>query len=268
MNPILTIAIRAARKAGNFIAKNYEIPSSISINQKKINNFMVNIDHNAEFLIHEVIYKSYPKHTILSKKNIELINKDQNIQWVIDSLSGASNFIRRFPYFSVSIAVRIKNRTEVAVIYDPIHNELFTAIRGQGAQLNGYRLRGSYAKNLNNAILATGFPSQLEEYITPYTTIIRKLCMKCVDFRRTGSIALDLAYVASGRMDGFLEMGLKPYNFVAGELIIRESSGLVTDFIGGHNYFNFRNNTVAGNPYIVKMILSILCEDIKITTKY
>ncbi|MEG3054411.1 MAG: inositol-1-monophosphatase, partial [Hafnia paralvei] len=175
--------------------------------------------------------------------------------WVVDPLDGTANFIKRLPHFAVSIAVRIKGRTEVAVVYDPMRNELFTATRGQGAQLNGYRLRGAAAKDLDGTILATGFPFKVKQHAPAYIAILGKLFTQCADFRRTGSAALDLAYVAAGRVDGFFEIGLKPWDFAGGELLVREAGGLVTDFVGGHNYLS-SGNIIAGNPRVVKAILA------------
>lgn len=266
MHPMLTIAVRAARKAGNLIAKNYETPDAIEASQKGTYDVVTNVDRDAEYLIIEVLRKSYPQHTIVTEERGELIGDDQNVQWVIDPLDGTSNFIKRFPHFSVSIAVRIKGRTEVAVVYDPMRNELFTAIRGQGAQLNGYRLRGTHAKVLDGAILATNFLFKHKQHSATYIKMIGTLFTQCADFRRTGSAALDLAYVAAGRVDGFFEIGLKPWDFVAGELLVRESGGLVTDFIGGHNHFS-SGNVVAGNPRVVKAILSTLREELSETLK-
>jgi myo-inositol-1(or 4)-monophosphatase len=199
--------------------------------------------------------------SIVSEERGELIGEDRDVQWVIDPLDGTANFIKRFPHFSVSIAVRIKGRTEVAVVYDPMRNELFTATRGQGAQLNGYRLRGTNAKDLDGTILATGFPFKVKQHATPYINIVGKLFTQCADFRRTGSAALDLAYVAAGRVDGFFEIGLKPWDFAAGELLVREAGGLVTDFVGGHNHFS-SGNLVAGNPRVVKAMLATMREEL------
>ncbi len=158
MHPMLNIAVRAARKAGNLIAKNYETPDAVEASQKGSNDFVTNVDKAAEAVIIDTIRKSYPQHTIITEESGELEGTDQDVQWVIDPLDGTTNFIKRLPHFAVSIAVRIKGRTEVAVVYDPMRNELFTATRGQGAQLNGYRLRGSTARDLDGTILATGFP--------------------------------------------------------------------------------------------------------------
>ncbi len=149
MHPMLNIAVRAARKAGNLIAKNYETPDAVEASQKGSNDFVTNVDKAAEAVIIDTIRKSYPQHTIITEESGELEGTNQDVQWVINPLDGTTNFIKRLPHFAVSIAVRIKGRTEVAVVYNPMRNELFTATRGQGAQLNGYRLRGSTARDLD-----------------------------------------------------------------------------------------------------------------------
>jgi len=261
MHPMLTIAVRAARKAGNLIAKHYETPDSVETTQKGTNDFVTNVDRDAEHLIIDVIRKSYPKHTIIGEECGELAGEDQEVQWIIDPLDGTTNFVKRLPHFAVSIAVRIKGRTEVAVVYDPMRNELFTATRGQGAQLNGYRLRGTNAKDLDGTILATGFPFKAKQHANSYINVLGKLFGECADFRRTGSAALDLAYVAAGRVDGFFEIGLKPWDFAGGELLVRESGGVVTDFVGGHDHY-LSGNVVAGNPRVVKGILNTMREEL------
>ncbi|MFP3013698.1 MAG: inositol-1-monophosphatase [Arsenophonus sp. NC-XBC3-MAG3] len=255
MHPILTIAIRAARQAGNFIAKSYEKPDFIEIISKGQNDFMTNIDKKAEQIIIETIEKSYPDHTLLTEESGKILRKNEDIQWVIDPLDGTNNFTKRLPHFAVSIAVRIKDRTEIAAIYNPMLNELFTSVRGQGAQLNGYRLRIKNNNELEGAIIATGFPFKVKQHSGTYINIITKLFKKCADFRRTGSAALDLAYVAASRVDGFFEIGLKPWDFMAGELLVRESGGIITDFVGGHNYL-ISGNLLAGSPRIVKKMVS------------
>ncbi|AUX94420.1 inositol-1-monophosphatase [Mixta gaviniae] len=261
MHPMLNIAVRAARKAGNLIAKNYETPDAVEASQKGSNDFVTNVDRDAERLIIEVIRKSYPQHTIIGEESGELLAEDQDVQWVIDPLDGTTNFIKRLPHFAVSIAVRIKGRTEVAVVYDPMRNELFTAVRGQGAQLNGYRLRGSTARDLDGTILATGFPFKQKQHAATYMKLVSKLFTQCADFRRTGSAALDLCYVAAGRVDGYFEIGLKPWDFAAGELIAREAGSLVTDFTGGHG-FMATGNLVAGNPRVVKSLLAAMRDEL------
>lgn len=254
MHPMLNIAIRAARKAGNLIIKSYENPSSVNVSQKGMNDFATNVDHGAEHLIIEVIQKAYPKHTIITEERGVLTGEDDSVQWVIDPLDGTTNFINLFPHFSVSIAARIQGRTEVAVVYDPLRNELFTAVRGQGAQLNGYRLRVSNAKELTGTVLATGFPSRQKQLANTYLSMLSKLFVNCADFRRTGSAALDLAYVAAGRVDGFFEMGLKPWDIAAGELLVREAGGIVTDLDGNTTYL-VTGNIVAAPAKLLKDII-------------
>lgn len=253
MHPMLNIAIRAARKAGNFLARNYEHPEQIEKMTKGENDFVTNIDKGAERLIIDIIHKAYPQHTIIAEESGNTVGEDETA-WIIDPLDGTTNFINGLPHFCVSIAVRQKQRTEVGVVYDPIRNELFTATRGQGAQLNGYRLR-CHDQGLDGAILATGFPFKCKQHAAAYLTIVNSLFNQCADFRRTGSAALDLAYVASGRVDGYFEIGLQPWDCAAGDLLVREAGGVVTDFIGGHNYLQ-SGNLVAGNSRIVKNMLA------------
>ncbi|WP_225639585.1 inositol-1-monophosphatase [Candidatus Profftia sp. (ex Adelges kitamiensis)] len=255
MNPILNIAIRAARMAGNLIIRYYENSNAIQNNQKYGNDFVIKLKRNAEHLIIETIRKSYPNHIIISAAQNTVSSTATNIQWVIEPLDSTANFIRNFPHFAVSIAVSVKGRTEVSVVYDPMRNELFTSIRGEGAQLNGYRLRVKTAKYLDNTILATGFPLNIKYSSSNYLIILSKLLKQCVNFRCTGSPALDLAYVSAGRVDGFFQPGLKPWYFSGGECLVREANGLVTDFLGDHNYLK-SGNIIAGNPRIVKAILA------------
>lgn len=254
MHPMLNIAIRAARRAGSVITQHLANPSAIETTQKGTNDFVTNVDNQAEAAIIDVIRKAYPDHTIIGEESGQLLGNDNDVQWVIDPLDGTRNFINGFPHFCVSIAARQNSRTEVAVVFDPIRNELFTAARGQGAQLNGYRLRCPELKTLEGTILATGFPFKYKQFSNNYIGMINSLFTECADFRRTGSAALDLCYVASGRVDGYFEIGIKPWDFMAGELILREAGGVVTDFVGDNNYMH-SGNMVAGHSKIVKHIL-------------
>ena len=251
MNPMLNIAIRAARRAGNVIAKNYERRDDIQTSKKGINDYVTSVDKAAEAEIIEIIQKSYSDHTIISEERGALEGKDSDIQWVIDPLDGTTNFVKGLPHFSVSIAIRVKNRTEVGVVYDPIRNELFTAVRGEGAKLNEVRLRVDSQNELNGAILATGFPFKQPNLMPTQFAIMNNLIDEAADFRRTGSAALDLCYVASGRVDGYFEMGLKPCDCAAGDLIVREAGGLVCDFNAGHDYLR-SGNIVAAPARILK----------------
>ena len=255
MNPMLNIAIRAARKAGNVIAKNYERRDDIQTSKKGINDYVTSVDKAAEAEIIEIIQKSYPDHTIISEELGALEGKDSDIQWVIDPLDGTTNFVKGLPHFSVSIAIRVKNRTEVGVVYDPIRNELFTAVRGEGAKLNEVRLRVDSQNELNGAILATGFPFKQPNLMPTQFAIMNNLIDEAADFRRTGSAALDLCYVASGRVDGYFEMGLKPWDCAAGDLIVREAGGLVCDFDAGNGYLR-SGNIIAAPSRVIKDMLN------------
>lgn len=259
MHPMLNIAVRAARRAGTIITQHLSNPSAIETTQKGQNDFVTNVDKQAEAAIIEVIQKAYPDHTIIGEESGQLLGSDDSIQWVIDPLDGTTNFVKGFPHFAVSIAARQNGRTEVAVVYDPIRNELFTAVRGQGAQLNGYRLRMADLKSIEGTVLATGFPFKYKQFSQNYMSMVNALFVHCADFRRTGCASLDLAYVACGRVDGYFEIGLKPWDFMAGELIVREAGGVITDFVGDNHYLD-SGNLVAGNAKVVRGILTTIRE--------
>ncbi|MCJ2378387.1 inositol-1-monophosphatase [Vibrio sp. ZSDZ34] len=260
MHPMLNIAIRAARKAGNHIAKSLENTDKIESVQKGTNDFVTNIDKEAEALIIDTIKNSYPDHSIVAEESGLMEGKDSDVQWIIDPLDGTNNFVRGIPHFSVSIAVRIKGKTEVACVYDPMINELFTAQRGAGAQLNNARMRVKQLKDLQGTVLATGFPFKQKQHSESYFKIMSALFVECADFRRTGSAALDLCYLAAGRVDGYFELGLKPWDMAAGELIAREAGAIVTDFAGGTDYMK-SGNVVASSARGVKSMLKHIREN-------
>lgn len=250
---MLNIAIRAARSAGTIISRAFEQLDKIEIESKGTNDFVTNVDLSAEQVIIETIKKSYPDHTIISEECGEIKGSDEDYQWIIDPLDGTTNFIKGIPHFSVSIALRIKGKLDQAVIYDPIRGELFTASRGKGAQLNGFRIRVKQHRELAGTILATGFPFKYKQHTNAYMDMFKSLFTQTADMRRAGSAALDLAYVASGRVDGFFEIGLKPWDTAAGELLVIEAGGLVTNFSGNH--YNSSGNIVAASPRLLKEIV-------------
>ncbi|MCW8334965.1 inositol-1-monophosphatase [Vibrio paucivorans] len=260
MHPMLNIAIRAARKAGNHIAKSLENSDKIESAQKGTHDFVTNIDKEAESIIIDTIKNSYPEHSIVAEENGLIEGKDNDVQWIIDPLDGTTNFLKGFPHFSVSIAVRIKGKTEVACVYDPMLNELFTAQRGAGAQLNNARIRVNQLKDLQGTVLATGFPFKQKQHSESFMKIMTSLFTECADFRRTGSAALDLCYLASGRVDGYFELGLKPWDMAAGELIAREAGAILTDFSGGTEYMK-SGNIVGSSARGVKSMLKHIREN-------
>jgi myo-inositol-1(or 4)-monophosphatase len=257
MHPMLNIGVRAARNAGKLIAKAYEQLDTIETQTKSANDYVTNVDKAAEKVIIDTIRKSYPEHSVIAEESGISTGQQDDYQWIIDPLDGTTNFIKGIPHFCVSIALRVKGKTEHGVIYDPLRNELFSASRGQGAQLNGYRVRVGGLRDLNGAILATGFPFKQKHQTETFMNIFGALFAECGDVRRAGSAALDLAYVAAGRHDGYFELGLKPWDIAAGDLIAREAGAIVTDFAGGHNFMK-SGNTVAANPKVLKQMLSTM----------
>ncbi|KGK10485.1 inositol monophosphatase [Vibrio navarrensis] len=260
MHPMLNIAIRAARKAGNHIAKSLENVEKIESTLKGTNDFVTNVDKEAETIIIDTIKNSYPEHCIIAEENGTIDGKDKDVQWIIDPLDGTTNFVKGIPHFAVSIAVRIKGKTEVACVYDPMQNELFTAQRGSGAQLNSARIRVKQPKDLQGAIIATGFPFKQKQHSESYFKIMSAMFVEVADFRRAGSAALDLCYVAAGRVDGYFELGLKPWDIAAGELIAREAGAIITDFAGGTEYLK-SGNLVASSARGVKSLLKHIREN-------
>ena len=254
MHPMLNIAVRSARAAGNVIVRAFEQDDKIEVDLKGTNDFVTNIDVIAEKTIVDSIQKSYPSHSIIGEECGLIEGTDNDYQWIIDPLDGTTNFVKGIPHFAVSIALKVKGKLDQAVIYDPIRGELFTASRGKGAQLNGFRIRVKQSKELSGAILATGFPFKQKQHMNAYLEMFKALFVKTSDMRRAGSAALDLAYVAAGRVDGFFEIGLKPWDTAAGELLVIEAGGLVTDFTGGHNHAN-SGNIVASSSRLLKEIL-------------
>lgn len=254
---MLNIAVRAARVAGNIIAKGFENQTDLLTEAKGDNDYVTRIDKEAEQAIIHKIKQSFPDHNFVGEEGGVVEGSDTDFKWVIDPLDGTTNFIKGIPHFCVSIALLHKGRLDQAVVFDPIRGELFTASRGAGAQLNGFRIRASKAKELSQTILATAFPFKNKESLAEYQQSFNKIFMQSGDIRRSGSAALDLAYVASGRYDGYWERGIKPWDIAAGELLVRESGGLVTDFAGGNDPMH-KGEIVAGSPKVVQNLVKYL----------
>lgn len=252
MQPMLNIAVRAARNAGNIIARSVDRLDQITINVKADNDFVSEVDRQAEQEIIHTIRKAYPNHSILGEESGA--HEGDEFQWIIDPLDGTTNFLHGFPQFAVSIGLKHKGRLEQAVVYDPLRQELFTASRGGGAQLNDRRIRVSKRNDLDGALLGTGFPFKQQQHLDTYLHTFKALFPMTAGIRRAGSAALDLAYVAAGRLDGFWEIGLNPWDMAAGVLLVQESGGLVSDFSGGNEFFS-TGNLVAANPKVFKAML-------------
>lgn len=253
MHPMLNIAVRAARNAGDIIVRHLNRLDQLTIANKDRNDYVSEADRQAEEEIIAVIRKAYPGHGFLAEESGSHPGKDE-FEWIIDPLDGTTNFLHGFPQFAVSIALRHKGRLEQAVVYDPVSQELYTASRGSGAFLDNRRIRVSNHTSLNGALLGTGFPYKDHQHLDAYLNMLRGFITGTAGVRRPGSAALDLAYVAAGRIDGFWEIGLNPWDIAAGILLVREAGGLVSDFIGGHNYMQ-SGNIVAAAPKLFPHLL-------------
>lgn len=254
--PLINIAVSAARAAGNIITRSLDRLDTIRIGEKGPNDYVTEIDQAAEKEIISIIHKAYPSHGILAEESGE--TKGNDYVWIIDPIDGTRNFIHGFPHFAISIAVSYKGQIEHGVIYDPVRQELFSASRGKGARVNDKRIRVSKRARLEESLLGTGIPyHQSSEYQEAYSSAVDALLPHCGDLRRAGSAALDLAYVASGRLDSFWELGLKIWDIAAGILLIKEAGGLVCDIHGGEDYLK-TGNVVAGTPKVLKLVLKTI----------
>ncbi len=256
--PIVNIAVNAARAAGNIIVRATDRLDTIKVSQKHTNDFVTDIDQQAEQEIIKIIRKAHPNHGILGEESGESSGSNDEYTWIIDPIDGTRNFIHGFPHFAVSIAIRRKGMIEHGVIYDPVRQELFSASKGKGARLNEHRIRVSKCSTLQESLLGTGCPtSRPEEEVQAYVNVLQTLYPLCGDIRRAGAAALDLAYVAAGRLDGFWESGLQLWDLAVGTLLIKEAGGLVCDLDSSDNFLK-SGNVVAGNPKILKQLLKIV----------
>jgi len=260
MHPLLNIGIRAARAAGDLILRNVDRIQDLPVASKGRNDFVTEIDRQAEQAIIDVIRRAYPNHGILAEESGAHGGGDH--LWIVDPLDGTTNFLHGFPQFAVSIGHSVKGRLEHGVIWDPLRQELFTASQGAGARLEDRRtrrIRVSRQPSLDGALLGTGFPFREQQKLDRFLQILRAVMPTTAGVRRAGAASLDLAYVACGRLDGFWELGLRPWDMAAGVLLIREAGGLVSD-VDGDDGFMESGNILAGNPDLHEALLGLLKE--------
>jgi myo-inositol-1(or 4)-monophosphatase len=256
-DPILNIAIEAARAAGTLIHRAMKRMDTVKIAEKRPNDFVTEVDQRVENEIISVVRKAYPTHGFLGEESGET-DGEEDYQWIIDPIDGTRNFIHGFPHFAVSIAVKHKNRIEYGVIYDPNRQELFTAARGKGAKLNDRRIRVADRKRLEECLLGTGFAYRHKDgHNEVPAKIFQSMIPITGDVRRAGAATLDLAYVACGRLDGFWEIGLNLWDIAAGNLLVKEAGGMVCDPQGGEDYIK-TGNVVAANPVIMRQFLKTI----------
>ncbi|MBN9463702.1 MAG: inositol monophosphatase [Burkholderiales bacterium] len=267
MHPMLNVAIRAARRAGRIINRASLDLETLAVARKQRNDFVTEVDHASEKAIIETLLTAYPDHSILAEESGHLMKgvpaaaghkvEEAEHVWIIDPLDGTTNFIHGLPQYAVSIALMQRGVVTQGVIYDPTRDELFTASRGSGAFLNDRRIRVSKRQRFDEALIGTGFPYRKIDQLDEYLAIFRGMTERAGGIRRPGAAALDLAYVACGRFDGFFEMGLMPWDVAAGSLMITEAGGLIGNFTGEADYL-FTERVVAGTPKIFVAMISLL----------
>ena len=259
MHPMLNIAVKAARRAGSLINRAALDRTQLEIRAKRANDFVTQVDKAAEAAIIDVIRQAFPDHAILGEESGALpgASAKAEYRWVIDPLDGTTNFIHGFPQYCVSIALQHRGVTAHGVIYDPSKNELFTASKGRGAFLDDRRIRVTKCANLKDALVGTGFPFKELSRLDLYFKQLREVMQKSSGVRRAGAAALDLAYVAAGRMDAFWEMGLSAWDMAAGALMVQEAGGLVGDLAGEANYLE-SGDIAAATPKVFPQLLAAL----------
>lgn len=256
MHPMLNIALRAARKGGEIIIRQVNQLQGLEIAEKGRNDYVSQVDLMTERAIIDVIHNSYPDHAILAEESGA--QGDNEYQWIIDPLDGTTNFLHGFPIFAVSIAIAHNGRIEHGVVYDPMRQEIFTASNGEGAHLDGRRIRVSNRTKLQGTLIGTGFPYREDSpWLDEYLKMLGAVIKETAGVRRPGAAALDLCYVAAGRLDGFWELGLNKWDMAAGSLIIREAGGRISDFRGTDDYLE-SGNVVAGSPKIYAALSKLL----------
>jgi myo-inositol-1(or 4)-monophosphatase len=256
---MLNTAVKAARRGATVINRASFDLDRIQVVEKQQNDFVTEVDRAAEHAIIEVLKTAYPDHAILAEESgasANLHDENENV-WIIDPLDGTTNFIHGFPQYCVSIALRQRGVITQAVVYDPTRNELFTASKGAGAFLNDKRIRVTKRDKLADSLIGTGFPFRPNDDIDEYLKMFRVMTQRTAGLRRAGSAALDLAYVACGRLDGFFEKGLQPWDIAAGSLLVTEAGGIVANYSGESDYLD-KGNVIAGTPKIFAQMLAQL----------
>lgn len=241
-------SIQASHLAGKILMQHFGRLTLKDVQSKSSFDFVTAVDRASEEAIIQYLQEFYPDYAIHAEESGKN-NRRSPFQWLIDPLDGTKNFIHSFPLFSISIGLRYRESVVSSVVYVPVFEELFTAVKGGGAFLNGQPIQVSSVDRLSHCMLATGFPHRAKEYLEVYQRAFHKLFLEVSAIRRAGSAAIDLAYTACGRFDGFWEFKLNPWDIGAGILLVQEAGGIVTDPFGGENYFE-TGDVVAGPPYI------------------
>ncbi len=246
---------KAARKACSILMANYRKIKARDICSKSVNDFVTFVDKKSQRAVLNVLTKAFPDYGYLAEE--DGASKIRDRIWIIDPLDGTSNYIHEYPMFCVSIALVEKGKSIAGLVVDPLHKESFAAEAGKGATLNGRRIHVSRVKRIGDAFLATGFPFRVRKNFVAYQKSFEKVFYRSSGIRRGGSAALDLCYTASGRLDGFWEYGLSPWDVAAGSLIVEEAGGFVSDFKGGGSKV-YSKSFAAGNKVVHSSLVKIL----------
>lgn len=257
MNPILNTAFKAARRAGQMMIRASGNLEVVKIDSKAFNDFVSNVDRESEMILVDALKEAYPHHKITCEESGSHGKSDAEYEWIIDPLDGTTNFLHGHPQYAISMALLHKGVLQEALVYAPERNDLYMASRGQGALLNDRRIRVSNRVELNRCLIGTGFPVVDQSMMDKYLAILKDFLSKTAGGRREGSAALDLCSVAVGRLDGFFEFNLKPWDVAAGALIVKEAGGIVTDMQGNDTWLK-TGNIVAGNPKVLAQMLQII----------
>jgi myo-inositol-1(or 4)-monophosphatase len=260
MHPMLNTAVKAARKAGSIINRASLDLDLIKVASKGRSDFVTEVDRAAEAAIIDILKQAYPTHAILAEESgASNPEGGDEYTWIIDPLDGTTNFIHGFPQYAVSIGLQHRGQITQGVVYDPTRNELFTASRGRGAFLNERRIRVSRRTKLAESLIGTGFPFRQLEHLDEYVRMFKRITESTAGIRRPGAAALDLAYVACGRLDGFWEFGLSAWDMAAGSLLIQEAGGMLSDFDGEPDFLA-SGHIVCGAPRVFEQLLPLVQE--------
>lgn len=257
LGKFLSTVWKAASAAGALIRENWDRPRTIEY--KGAIDLVTSVDREAERQILEILQREFPDHGFLSEEAPAVEARSKEYRWIVDPLDGTTNFAHGYPHLSVSVALQQNGRTILGLVYDPLRNECFRAVAGEGAFLNDAPIRISPVEQLDKALLATGFPYDRRQHADEYLAFFRAFLTRTQGIRRAGSAALDLCYVASGRIDGFWELKLKPWDVAAGALIVAEAGGKVSDF-SGNPLSIFADEALASNGLVHREMAQIIAD--------
>ncbi len=255
ISPFVAAAEEAAQAAGSLIRDSWQQVKQI--HYKSSIDLVTTIDHQSEERIVSILHKRFPTHSILAEEETNIEGQKGEYRWIIDPVDGTTNFAHAYPHFCISIALEFAGEIILGLVYDPIKEETYRAIKGQGAFLNGARIHTTEEAELGKALLATGFPYDRRQKVDFYISFFKDFMLSCQGIRRNGSAALDLCYVACGRMEGFWEFGLHPWDTAAGCLMVKEAGGTMSDF-SGNNFSIWQKEVLASNGRIHDAMLHIM----------